>query len=88
MHPSGIGPAPRSTGPSWSEFLKHQAAGIIACDFFTVDSVFFRRFYALFFIEIASRKVHLAGITSTPDASWVTQQARKSSYRHPHAPSP
>jgi len=72
----GIGPAPRSTGPSWSEFLKHQAAGTIACDFFTVDSVFFRRFYALFFIEIASRKVHLAGITSTPDASWVTQQAR------------
>ena len=72
----GIDPAPRRAGLSWREFLSRQATGIIACDFLTVDTVFLRRFYALFFIEIATRRVHLAGVTSNPDASWVTQQAR------------
>lgn len=69
-------PAPRRSGLSWREFLNRQAAGIIACDFLTVDTVFLRRFYAFFFIEIATRRVHLAGVTSNPEASWVTQQAR------------
>jgi putative transposase len=41
-------PAPRRAGPSWREFLKAQAAGIVACDFFTVESVFLRRYYVLF----------------------------------------
>jgi putative transposase len=72
----GIDPAPRRAGLSWREFLSRQATGIIACDFLTVDTVFLRRFYALFFIEIATRRVHLAGVTSNPNASWVTQQAR------------
>jgi putative transposase len=72
----GIDPAPRRAGLSWREFLKAQAAGIIACYFLTVDTAFLRRFHALFFIEIATRRVHLAGVTSKPDASWVTQQAR------------
>lgn len=72
----GIDPAPRRAGLCWREFLSRQATGIIACDFLTVDTVFLRRFYALFFIEIATRRVHLAGVTSNPDASWVTQQAR------------
>jgi putative transposase len=68
--------ATRRAGPSWKEFWQAQAEGIIACDFISVDSVFLRRFYVLLVVEIATRRVHLAGVTSNPDASWVTQQAR------------
>jgi putative transposase len=56
-------------------FLRLQAAGIIACDF-TVDTVWLRQLYVLFFIELDARRVHLAGVTANPDGSWVTQQAR------------
>lgn len=69
-------PAPRRAGPSWREFLRSQAAGIIACDFFTVETVLLSRFYVLFFIEHASRRVWLAGCTRNPTGEWVTQQAR------------
>jgi transposase InsO family protein len=69
-------PAPRRAGPSWREFLRAQAAGIVACDFFTVESVFLRRYYALFFIAHGSRRVWLAGCTANPTGAWVTQQAR------------
>jgi putative transposase len=71
-----LGPAPRTTGPSWSEFLKAQAAGTIACDFFHVDKVTLRRLYVLFFIDIQRRTVYLAGVTAHPVGPWVTQQAR------------
>ena len=67
LRKEGIDPAPTRTGLSWRQFLNRQAAGIVACDFLTVDTVFLRRFYALFFIEIATRGVHLAGVTSRPD---------------------
>jgi putative transposase len=73
---AGLGPAPRRSGPGWREFLRAQAAGIVACDFFTVDSVFLRRYYVLFFIAHASRRVWLAGCTTNPTGAWVTQQAR------------
>ena len=53
-----------------------QAASIVACDFFTVESVFLRRYYALFFIAHGSRRVWLAGCTANPTGTWVTQQAR------------
>jgi putative transposase len=76
LRESGIDPAPRRAGSSWKEFLRAQAEGIIACDSISVDSVFLRRFYVLLVVEIATRRVHLAGVTSKPDASWVTQQAR------------
>jgi putative transposase len=69
-------PAPRRDGPSWREFLHTQAASIIACDFFTVESLFLRRYYALFFIAHGSRRVWLAGCTANPTGAWVTQQAR------------
>ena len=73
---AGIDPAPRRLEATWAEFLRRQAASMLECDFLTVDTVFFKRLYVLFFIELATRRVHLAGITTNPDGPWVTQQAR------------
>ena len=73
---AGIEPAPKRLERNWSEFLRAQAASILECDFLTVDTLFLKRFYVLFFIELATRRVHLAGITTNPDGRWVTQQAR------------
>jgi putative transposase len=73
---AGIEPAPKRLEPSWAEFLRQQAASILECDFLTVDTLFLRRFYVLFFVELATRRVWLAGITTNPDGRWVTQQAR------------
>jgi putative transposase len=72
----GLDPAPRRGAANWRSFLRQQAAGIVACDFFTVDTVFLRRVYVLFFIELGSRRVHLAGVTDHPTGLWVAQQAR------------
>ena len=71
-----LGPAPRRTGPSWTEFLRAQAGGIMACDFFTVETAWLRTLYVLAFIELGSRRVHLSPSTAHPDSAWVTQQAR------------
>ena len=56
--------------------MREQATGIVACDFFCVETVWLRTVYVLFFIELATRKVHLAGATAHPHSAWVTQQAR------------
>jgi putative transposase len=77
---AGLTPAPRRSGPSWREFLRQQAASVLACDFFTVETVSLRRYYVLFFIELESRRVHLAGCTTNPTGAWVTQQARNLSF--------
>ena len=71
-----VGPAPRRGGPTWTQFLRAQAAGTLACDFLTVETIGLTRLYVLFFIELDHRRVHLAGITAHPTGAWVTQAAR------------
>jgi putative transposase len=72
----GIEPVPGRARLSWREFLRQQAASIVECDFFTVDTVWLRRLYVFFFIELERRRVHIAGITAHPNGAWVTQRAR------------
>jgi putative transposase len=72
----GVTSAPRREGPSWRQFLACQASGILACDFFTVETVWLRTLYVLFFIELSTRRVHLAGVSAHPCSAWATQQAR------------
>jgi len=71
----GLGPAPRR-GTSWSEFLRTQADGVLACDFFTVETAFLKTLYVLFFIEVGSRRLHITTATRHPNGTFVTQQAR------------
>jgi putative transposase len=85
---SGLGPAPRRSGPSWSEFLRAQATGIFACDFFAVETVFLKTLYVLFFIEIGTRRVHVTGATTNPDGTFVTQQARNLAFDRDDAKAP
>jgi putative transposase len=72
----GLPLAPRRIGPTWTEFLRSQAKGIVATDFFSVDAVLLHRLYVLFVIELDRRVVHLLGVTANPNDSWVTQVAR------------
>jgi transposase InsO family protein len=73
---AGINPAPRRTGPPWSQFMRSQAEAILACDFFTADLLDGTQAYVLAVIEHATRRIRILGITLHPTGEWTTQQAR------------
>jgi transposase InsO family protein len=73
---AGIDPAPRRSGPTWSQFLRSQAEAILACDFFTADLLDGTQAYVLAVIEHATRRIRLLGVTLHPTGAWTTQQAR------------
>ena len=73
---AGIDPAPRRDGPGWAEFLRSQAQGILALDFFTADLLNGAKIYVLAVIEHGSRRVRVLGATEHPVQAWVVQQAR------------
>ena len=74
----GILPAPqRAYSVSWQHLLRHYRHQLLACDFFTVETLWLQTLYVLFFLEVGTRRVHVAGCTATPTATWVTQQARQ-----------
>jgi hypothetical protein len=74
---AGVSPARERAGLCWREFLRANAHSIVACDFFTVETLWLGRLYVLFFIELASRRVHLPGCTANPSGTWTAQQARQ-----------
>jgi putative transposase len=75
---NSIVPAPFRYGSiGWKTMMNHYKDQLLACNFFTIETIFLRTVYVLVFIEIGSRRVHLAGISSQPDSQWVAQQARQ-----------
>jgi hypothetical protein len=74
-------PAPQRSRRSWKEFVSQHANQILATDFFVVDTVWLSRLYVLFWIELGSRRVHLAGCTYNPTSTWVVQQARNLAWK-------
>ena len=75
LRAAGIGPAPRRSGPTWRQFLRARAAGILAVDFLHVDTVLLKRLYVLVFIEHGTLRMHLGGVTANPAGEWSTAAA-------------
>jgi transposase InsO family protein len=73
---AGLPPAPQRDSQSWRSFLRAHGESILACDFFTVDTVWLRRLYVLAFLSVGSRRLEYFACTSKPDTAWMLQQAR------------
>jgi putative transposase len=83
-------PAPRrrERGDTWQRFLARHRDAVLAGDCFTVETAFLKTLYALFFLDLVTRRVHFAGCTAHPTAAWVTQQARKLAWALQEADAP
>jgi transposase InsO family protein len=73
---AGLPPAPQRDRQSWRAFLRAHAGSILACDFFTVETVSLRRLYVLVFLSIGKRRIEYLACTRHPDTAWMLQQAR------------
>jgi putative transposase len=80
LRAASLGPAGHRREMTWREFVRAHRQSLLAVDFFTVETIWLQRLYILFFIELGSRRVHLAGCTANPTAPWVVQQARQLSW--------
>jgi putative transposase len=83
LREAGLGPAGKRNGMAWREFIRTHARTMLSVDFFTVETIWLERLYVLFFIELATRRVHVSGCTRHPNAEWVTQQARQFAWTLP-----
>src|SRR5213083_1697958 len=77
LRQAGVSPAGARAQLSWRDFVRSHADSIIACDFFSVETLWLGRLYVLFFLELGSRQVHVAGCTANPDGRWTSQQDRQ-----------
>ncbi len=78
---AGIPPAGRRSQLTWKQFLAAHAESLMAADFFSVDTIFFRRLYVLIYVHLATRRVLAASCTAHPTEAWVTQQARNLTWK-------
>ena len=88
LRAAGIGPVGTRKGMTWHEFIRTHRHSVLAVDFFTVETMWLERLYVLFFIELGSRRVHVAGCTANPSAPWVIQQARQMTWTLAERPEP
>ncbi len=75
LRKAGVDPVPRRGGPELGQFLKAQAEGIVACDFFHLDTITLARLYVFAVVEHTTRRVHVLGMTAHTTGTWVAQQA-------------
>ena len=59
---AGLGPAGKRRETTWREFVQAHRQSVLAVDFFTVETIWLQRLYVLFFIELGSRRAHVAGL--------------------------